>query len=84
VVAKGNAKELDYAYAANAVTVGDATLFSYEWVNPRFGKTVKEVKLHGTSGFKDTRGKVTPDNAIVLAGVSVVKKRIPPAPAGER
>ena len=83
VVAKGNAKELDYAYAANAVSVGDATLFSYEWVNPRFGKVVKEVKLHGTSGFKDTRGKVTPDNAIVLAGVSVVKKRIPP-PAEER
>jgi hypothetical protein len=75
VIAKGNAKELSYAYAADAVHRGDATMFAYEWVNPRFGKAVKEVRLHGAAGFKDTRGKATPNNAIVLAGVSVVKKR---------
>ncbi len=78
VVAKGNARELSYAYAADAIACGDSTLFAYEWVNPRFGKAVKEVRLHGTSGYLDTRGRPAPDNAIVLAGISVVKKR--PAP----
>ena len=78
VVAKGNAKELSYAYAADAVPCGDATLFAYEWVNPRFGKVVKEVRLHGTASFLNTKSKPTPDNAIVLAAISVVKKR--PAP----
>ncbi len=78
VVAKGNARELSYAYAADAVACGGSTLFAYEWVNPRFGKVVKEVRLHGTSGYLNTRGRPTPDNAIVLAGMSVVKKR--PAP----
>jgi hypothetical protein len=81
VVAKGNAKELSYAYAADVISRGGATLFAYEWVNPRFGKAVKEVRLHGASGFRNSRDKVAPDNAIVLAAISVVKKRLPP-PAG--
>jgi hypothetical protein len=38
--------------------------------------------LHGTSKFADTKGKITPDNAIVLAGISVVKKRVPPPVRG--
>jgi hypothetical protein len=86
-IAKGSAKELSYAYAAAAVPCGDATLFSYEWVNPRFGKVVKEVRLHGSEGFRDTQGKLTPNNALVLAAISVVQKRpVPPADAvaGER
>ena len=78
VVAKGNAKELSYAYAADAIACGDSTLFAYEWVNPRFGKVVKEVRLHGTAGFLNTRAKPVANNAIVLAAISVVKKR--PAP----
>jgi len=82
VVAKGNAKELSYAYAADAVFRDGVTWFSYEWVNPRFGRPVKEIKLHGTTRFMDTRNKPTPTNAIVLAGVSVVKKRpVPPSDA---
>ena len=84
VVAKGNAKELSYAYAASAITRGNATLFAFEWVNPRFGKEVKEIRLHGASGFRDTKGKPTPDNAIVLAAISVVKKRLPPAGTGSQ
>jgi hypothetical protein len=80
VVAKGNAKELSYAYAADAIPCGDATLFAYEWVNPRFGKVVTEVRLRGTTGFLNTKAKPVSDNAIVLAGISVVKKRsAPPA-----
>jgi hypothetical protein len=78
VVAKGNAKELSYAYAADAIQCGDATLFAYEWVNPRFGKVVTEVRLHGTTGFLNTKAKTVSDNAIVLAGISVVKKRSAP------
>jgi hypothetical protein len=77
-IAKGSAKELSYVYAADAVPRGEATLFAYEWVNPRFGKAIREVRLHGTARFKDSRGGVTPDNAIVLAGISIVKKRPPP------
>ncbi len=64
VVAKGNAKELSYAH---------------EWVNPRFGKPVNEVRLGRTSGFRNTRDRPTGDNAIVPAAISVVKKRLPPA-----
>ena len=80
VVAKGNAKELSYTYAANVVARGDTTLFAYEWVNPRFGRPVREVRLHGSTRFMDTKANPTPNNAIVLAGVSVVKKRsTPPA-----
>ncbi len=80
-VAKGNARELSYAYAADLVQCGSSTLFAYEWVNPRFGKVVKEIRLHGSSGFRDTKGKLTPGNAVILAAVSVVKKR--PAPAAQ-
>ena len=80
VVAKGNAKELSYAYEAELAECGAHSLFAYEWVNPRFGKPVKEIRLHGTVGFLDTKGKPTPNYAIILAGVSVVKKRpVPPA-----
>jgi hypothetical protein len=65
-------------YAADVVWDDDVTLFAYEWVNPRFGKVVREVRLHGTSRFADSRGSVTPANATVLAGISVVKKRVAP------
>lgn len=81
VVAKGNAKELSYAYAADVLQRGSSTLFAYEWVNPRFGKVVKEVRLHGTTGFRNTKEKPTANNAIVLAAISVVKKRVPSAAA---
>lgn len=74
-VMKGNAREMSYAYEADRVDCGTESLFAYEWVNPRFGKTVKEIRLRGTAGFMDTRRRPTPDNVIILAGVSVVKKR---------
>lgn len=74
-IAKGSIRELSYAYEAEAVKCGGATLFAWEWVNPRLGKMIKEVRLHGTTGFRDTKGKPTPTNSIVLAAISVVKKR---------
>jgi len=82
VVAKGNAKELSYAYAADAILSGETSLFAYEWVNPRFGKVVKEVRLHGTSGFLNTKQKALDNNAIILAAISVVKKRAAPPISG--
>jgi hypothetical protein len=77
-IPKGSSPSLSYAYWADAMDCGSATLFAYEWVNPRAGKVVKEVRLRGTAGFRDTKGKLTPDNAIVLAAVSVVKATLAP------
>ena len=51
------------------------TFFAFEWINPRFGKSVKEIRLAGISGFKDYRDKAIAGNAIGLLAVSVVRKR---------
>lgn len=51
------------------------TLFAFEWINPRFGKRVKEIRLDGISGFKNLRDKSIAGNAIMLLAVSVVRKR---------
>ena len=48
----------------------DQTLFAYEWINPRFGKPVKEVRLRN----------IVADNPITLAAVRLVKKRTAPEP----
>jgi hypothetical protein len=74
-----------YVYWAEAIAVGDqqntpVTFFAYEWANPRLGKVVKEVRLRGSSGFIDTRGKVISENAVILRALSIVKKRGFPAP----
>ncbi len=54
---------------------GRTTFFAFEWVNPRFGKPIKEVRLEGISGFKNSEGKPIADNTIILLGMSVVGKR---------
>ena len=54
---------------------GRITFFAFEWINPRFGKQIKEVRLEGTSGFKNSEGKTMADNALILLAVSVVRKR---------
>jgi hypothetical protein len=54
---------------------GRITFFAFEWVNPRFGKPIKTVRLEGISGFKNSEGKTVTDNALILLGVSVVRKR---------
>lgn len=60
------------AYEAALVDSGDSrrALFAYEWINPRFGKPVKEIRLRRTVA----------DNPITLAGLRVVKNRVPPEP----
>jgi hypothetical protein len=56
------------------------TFFAYEWINPRPGIRVREIRLKGSLEFKNVLDHATPQNEILLAGVSVVKKRTPPEP----
>ncbi len=77
----------DYCYNADAVPVGShapdrVTFFAYEWINPRLGKAVQEIRLKGTTGFRggsddfnNEMGPVIASNAVILAALSVVQKR---------
>ena len=70
-------------YEAELVDCGEPgleplTFFAYEWINPRPGIRVKEVRLKGSVGIKGVSGQAVPDNAVLLAAVSVVKKRLVP------
>jgi hypothetical protein len=59
------------AYEAEMLPRGDGKAdFAYEWINPRFGKPIREVRLHSIS---DT-------NPVTLAGLRVVRKRTAPEP----
>ena len=60
------------------------SFFAFEWVNKRFGKKIKEVNLHGSDHYQaltQDYGKPVTEpmsaNAILLAGISKVKKREP-------
>jgi hexosaminidase len=66
---KGHRPE-SVAYEAELVERGAQSWFSYEWINPRFGKPVKEVRLHQAKA----------DNPVTLTAVKIVKKRVPPEP----
>jgi hypothetical protein len=67
------------AYQADVVDTGNGTNFyAFEWINPRLGKIIKEVRLSGAHGFRNSDGKRIPSNAIILAGLSVVAKREKP------
>ena len=77
----------DYAYGADAVSVGGSesnpiTFFAFEWVNPRLGKVIKEVRLKGTTGFRggdpgwiNDFGPTIPNNGVILKAISFVRKR---------
>ena len=77
----------DYCYSADAVAVGSqapdrVTFFAYEWINPRLGKVVQDIRLKGTTGFRggsddfdNEMGPVIASNAVILAALSVVRKR---------
>jgi Glycosyl hydrolase family 20, domain 2/Glycosyl hydrolase family 20, catalytic domain len=77
----------DVCYGAEAVAVGDpvkdlVTFFAYEWINPRLGKVIQEIRLKGTSGFRggsddfdNDMGSVIASNAVILAAISIVRKR---------
>jgi len=68
-----------YCYRADPVEAGKVkgapiTFFAYEWVNPRFGKPIKEIRLKGSSGFVN-EGAVIASNAVIVRAVSIVRKR---------
>ncbi|GAH62246.1 unnamed protein product, partial [marine sediment metagenome] len=69
-------------YGADAVDCAKAgsarpmSLYAFEWINPRFGRKIEEINLKGSSGFKGLRDKIIKDNAIVVAAISVVEKRV--------
>jgi len=77
----------DYCYNADAVAIGShaanqVTFFAYEWINPRLGKVVQEIRLKGTTSFRggsddfnNDMGPVIASNAVILAALSVVKMR---------
>lgn len=82
-----------YCYNADPVICSAAgkgepvTFFAFEWVNPRFGKVIKEVNLHGSVKYQSllqNYGKVETapmrSNAVILAGISKVQKRNPFVP----
>ncbi len=65
------------------------TFYSFEWVNPRFGKKIRQVNLFGSVNYSAQErdyGTVVsspmPANAIILAALSKVKKRKAFVPAG--
>ncbi len=77
-----------YCYEADPVSCSSdvknnpITFFAFEWINPRFGKKIKEVNLHGTLNYQALQqdyGKPVTEpmksNSIILAGISKVKKR---------
>ena len=77
------------AYEAELVDCADPsgerlTFFAYEWINPRRGIRIKEVRLKVSTGFRNTDGRMARENSVLLAALSVVKKRTPPEPKSLR
>jgi hypothetical protein len=76
-----------YCYGADAVPVGAVprdriTLFACEWTNPRFGKVIREIRLHGTTAFRSASadygneaGALIENNAVLLRAITLVQKR---------
>lgn len=76
-----------YCYGADALSIGshpnsNITFFAFEWVNPRLGKVIEEVRLKGSKNFRggsndfnNSYGPVIESNAVILKAVTGVKKR---------
>lgn len=59
------------AYQAEMMPQPDGkAYFGFEWINPRFGKAIREVRLRTASE----------SNPVLLKAVSMVRKRTPPEP----
>lgn len=77
----------DYCYNADPLEIGEGngetvTFFAYEWINPRLGKVIQEIRLKGTKGFRggsdefnNEYGPVVASNAVLLRALSLVRKR---------
>ena len=60
------------AYQAELIDCGDSgkgplTFFAYEWINPRRGIRVKEIRLKASTGFRNVDGHAAPENPLLLA-----------------
>ncbi len=76
-----------YCYGADVMPLGghpnsNITFFAFEWINPRLGKVIEEIRLKGTRGFRggsndfdNSYGPIIESNAVILKAVSGVKKR---------
>ena len=77
-----------YCYDADAIDCSadpaqePVSAFAFEWMNPRLGKIVKQVNLHGSINFQallpefeEPLTKPMESNAILLLAISKVKKR---------
>ncbi|MBE7540160.1 MAG: family 20 glycosylhydrolase [Opitutaceae bacterium] len=78
-------------YGARAVELGKSpekrvTFFALEWPNPRLGRKIREVRLHGTRNFRSAAksGPEMSANVIFLSAVSIVKPRGFPEPVSAR
>ncbi len=74
--------EADQVSCSSDIKNNPVTFYAFEWINPRFGKKIREISLHGTVNYQalqtDYSKPVTEpmkSNAILLAGISKVKKR---------
>lgn len=77
-----------YCYGADALPIGKhsgdgVTFLAYEWINPRLGKVIEEIRLKGTRGFRggpndfnNSYGPVIESNAVILKAVSGVRRRV--------
>jgi hypothetical protein len=75
-----------YCYDADAIVLGTEdhpiTFFAFEWLNPRIGKVIRELRLCGSRGFRggssdfdNSWGSVVETNAIMLRALSFVQMR---------
>ena len=55
------------------------TFFAHEWMNPRFGKVIRHIRLGGSRNFVSASGKPMPPNTVALLALSVVDRRPGPA-----
>ena len=80
--------QLAYCYEADIIdcssdmTNNPIRFYTFEWINKRFGKKIKNVNLVGSSNYQAVQPVYShvvteplPSNAIMLLGISKVKKR---------
>jgi hypothetical protein len=79
-----------YCYGADLITCSSGaqekpiTFFAFEWINKRFGKKITHVNLIGSVEYQGLQPEYSnvvteliPSNAIMLLGLSKVKRRDP-------
>ncbi len=68
-----------YCYEADIVNCSDTqnlklNFFSYEWVNPRIGVSIKEIYLEGSYQYRNHQDELIDNNAISLIALSCTTK----------